>query len=76
MTGIVRIALLIVRVAGRDPMTVSVGRVTVIAANPDILTIPPFVMTGNPNGGMVGLLPLLIVLLRRWRPLSANVYAE
>jgi hypothetical protein len=51
MTRVVGIAVLIVRVARRHPMAVTMGRVPVIAADPDILCAVPFVVTGNPDGG-------------------------
>ena len=72
MTGAVRIAVLMVRVAGRHPMTVSMRRVTVIAANPDILPISPFVMARDPDRRVIGSLPLM-VFSRRRRSLGADM---
>ena len=76
MTGSVRIAVLVVRVARRHPVTVTMGRVTVIAANPDVLSIPPLIVTGNPDGGAIGTRPWLIIFARLGRALRADVDAE
>ena len=61
MTGIIGIAVLIVRVTRSDPMTVPMGRIAVVTSDPDVLTIPPFVMTGDPDSRLIGALPLLII---------------
>lgn len=76
MTGNVGIAVLIVGIAGCHPVTVPMGRVTVIAANPDILSIPPFMVTGNPDGRVIRPLPLLIIFARLGRALRADVDGE
>jgi hypothetical protein len=49
MTRVVRVTLIIVRITGGYPMAVSMRRVTVIATNPDILSVLPFVMAGDPD---------------------------
>ena len=75
MTGVIRITALIVRIARLDPMTMPMGRVTVISADPGVLAIAPFIMPRDPDRRVIGAGPLLVVLLRRrWR-LIANVKA-
>ena len=76
MTGAVRIAILIVRIAGRHPMTVPMGRVTVVATNPEVLSVAPFVMSGNPDGRLMRALPLRIIFPIAGRSLISDVDAK
>ena len=76
MPGMVRIAVLIVRITGCHPVTMPMGRITVIAANPDILIIAPFVVTGNPDGRMIRTLPLLIIVSPLGRSLRTDMDGE
>ena len=76
MAGVVRIAALVMRITGCYPFTVPMGRVGIITANPDILPVLPFVMAGNPDCRVIGLLPLLIILLRRRRALRTDLDDE
>ena len=64
---------LVMRVLRRDPMTVAVRRVTIIAPDPDVLPVLPFVVSRNPDCGVIGLGPLLIILTRRRRRLVSDV---
>ena len=57
-------------------MTVTVGRVTVITSDPNVLPVLPFVVPGNPNRSTVRSLPLLIILTRRRGRLVANMDHE
>lgn len=66
------VTALIVRISGRYPMAVGVGRVSVIATNPGILPVLPFIVSGNPDSRMIGTCPA-VILLRWWRGLVANL---
>ncbi len=76
MTGGVGIAVLIMRIAGFDPVAVTMGRITVVTPNPDVLPVPPFVMTGNPDSSMIRTLPLLVICLRRRRTLRTDMNVD
>ena len=76
MTSFVKIAPLIVRIARCDPVTMPVARVGVISADPDVLSVPPFVVTGNPDSRMIWTLPLRVILPRWWWPLHADLNTE
>ena len=73
MAGLVGITGLVMRVAGGDPMTVSTGRISVIAAHPYIMSVIPFVVSGNPDCGARGALPLWIILPGRGRALISDL---
>ncbi len=76
MAGVVGVAVLVMRIAWSYPVAMPMRRVAVIAADPGVLIISPFIVAWNPNGGMVGPLPLLIVLLRRRWALRTDVDTE
>jgi hypothetical protein len=57
------------------PAATFTGRITVITADPDILSISPLVVPRNPNGRAIGALPA-IVFTRRRRGMRTNADRE
>ncbi len=76
MAGVVGVAVLGVRIAGSYPVTMPMRRVAVIAADPDVLIISPFIVARYPDSSPIRFLPLLIILLWRGWPLCADMDAQ
>ena len=61
----VGIPVLIMRITRGNPMTVSTGRISVVASDPDVAPVSPFIMPRNPDSGAVGTLPSTIFAIPR-----------